>query len=49
MTDEEQENFGHFEGRVEDLLDDMAMVGHESMLFDLDLYLLSYMQNLHNI
>lgn len=48
MTDEEQEKFGDCEGYVEDLLDDMAMVGHESILNSLDLYLLEDMQTLHD-
>lgn len=48
MTDEEQEKFGYCEGGVDVLLDDMAVVGHDSILCYLNYNLLSDMQTLHD-
>ena len=48
MTDEEQEKFGDCEGNVDELLDDMEMVGHKSILHDLNYSLLAGMQTLHD-
>jgi len=48
MTDEEQEEFGDFKGNVFEITDYMLMVGHKSILCELDEYLLFRMQTLHD-
>ena len=48
MTDEEQERFGGLLGGVDDLLAKMYMAGHDSVLHNIDFYLLACMQDLHD-
>ena len=48
MTDEEQEKFGVLLGGVDELLEEMDMAGHDSVLHDIDFSLLVCMQDLHD-